>query len=530
MAEEHWLIADTIPPQYTPQGRRLSTRGVIAGLVAAVLLGIALTLQWRGWGAVASESGGRCGGRYGRSCPQGSTAILVLSMLALFPLIPLTLVAIFGRLRRRDAVGRIVAVLTLAAIAVGVWPGNVIYGWAHGPVLTTVWTAPPEPDSRLSGQGSWLLPGAVVRARPDRLVSYDLATGRIRFTYTVPDPQLLCAMSRTTAAGVGLIAYGSESGPCRHVVALDLASGRELWHQDLPEEGMPTGTAKDFVSVSGGVAVVAAAATTARSLGGRQGLQAFDLRTGAARWHRELGGTCTVQAVGGQVTAIVECVTTPSATSVASGASSRITYAVHGLDPATGRDVWQTPVPYQAANANVDALSYDPLVLHVRETTTRGTDRLLSLDPTGHIKASIDAGSAGSSATLDMSTGGSAVLPTPSYAITHDLLLVQSRAAVGYRRAIEAYALADGHRVWSHSLGHDSLQALTVDGDRLIALTETGFKETLTSYRISDGARRTIGLVRLDLFTAQASLFSQNGTYAIVDSNGNTYPPIAALR
>jgi hypothetical protein len=53
-------------PQLEPvKQRSLTVRTVVIGLLAALGLGIALTLQVRSWGAVAIEAGGSCGSSRG---------------------------------------------------------------------------------------------------------------------------------------------------------------------------------------------------------------------------------------------------------------------------------------------------------------------------------------------------------------------------------------------------------------------------------------------------------------------------------
>lgn len=526
------MIEDTIPPQYAPRAPRMGVAGVIGGLAAAVLLGMALTLQVLGWGSVMTQANGRCGGRYA-ACPQGTTGVILLSILALLPLIPITGFAVLARLRRRDLVGRIVAIATVVLIPVGIWPGQAIYHWAHGTDLQLLWTASPEPSSRLEGQGSWLLPNAIVRARQDHLVSYDLATGRVMFTYTIPDPQLLCAMSRDTSSNVGLLAYGQEGGNCEHIVGLDLSSGRELWHQDLANaEESTTGGAHDFISISGDLAVVRAAATTGHGVSSRQGMQAFDLRTGTLRWHKELAGTCSFQAVGGspsRVTTVNECVTVPSFQ--APRPTSQITYSIQSYDPATGHLQWEAPMTSQGISVSIDPMSYSPLVVHVRETTTRGSDKILVIGDDGRTRTTIDAGGIGAPVRLDLTGHSSGVLPSRSYVIAQGTMVVVAVPAIGSGRSIKAFDLNDGHVVWSQSVGRStSVQALTGNGDQVVTLNENSFQETLTSYRLRDGATHQIGHVHINLLTAEASLYAQGGLYAITDTNGEIYPPVAVLK
>jgi hypothetical protein len=59
---------------------RWRIRTIMAGLaLAGATLGAGIVLHVRGWPALGSESGGRCGGRFGAACPQGLDWVLLLA-------------------------------------------------------------------------------------------------------------------------------------------------------------------------------------------------------------------------------------------------------------------------------------------------------------------------------------------------------------------------------------------------------------------------------------------------------------------
>ncbi|MFF8280994.1 PQQ-binding-like beta-propeller repeat protein [Streptomyces lateritius] len=72
----------------------------------------------------------------------------------------------------------------------------------------------------------------LVRSRYDTVTAFDTGTGKRRWEYAPPGQEHVCAVSRSTAGAMVLIARGSMGADagCSTVVALDLTNGRELWH------------------------------------------------------------------------------------------------------------------------------------------------------------------------------------------------------------------------------------------------------------------------------------------------------------
>jgi outer membrane protein assembly factor BamB len=83
--------------------------------------------------------------------------------------------------------------------------------------------------------GGWLIGELVVRADFDRLRAYDIGTGTVRWTWPVPDRDVLLAVSPDADDGIALVLHfddGRTDGGRPRVAAVDLATGRQLWSRD----------------------------------------------------------------------------------------------------------------------------------------------------------------------------------------------------------------------------------------------------------------------------------------------------------
>jgi outer membrane protein assembly factor BamB len=495
---------------------RVSPLRSVAVLIVALVIGFAVTLQFRGWWAVATEAGGRCGtGRYGHyygPCPRGTTPVLLLSILGLVGGL-----VVLGFLLAGLGRGRVARWVRLAMVPVGVvgiLPGNAVYTWAHGPgnhALHTVWALPLEQNPQLDGEGSWIVGDTVVRAQLDQLAAYGVNGGETRWTYTIPDPQLLCAASRSVSEGVAVVAFGPQSGPCGTVVGLDLTSGRQLWQTTLTGSELPNQATPDFVSVAGDLAVLAA-------LPGGDGVTALDLHTGALRWQQPLPDGCSAAAVGAAVVAVVRCA------QIIGDADISVDYTVDAFDPNTGAPRWSTPI--SGSDADVTGLSFDPPLVEVRGTDVRGGDELWVLDDSGRVADRIDATSTG----LSLSSSGFQAVPSPPFALADGMLIAQTSSPGAHSQNLTALSLSTGATVWSKNLQHNSFQAITRDGDRIVTLTERGFHELLTGYDVRTGASHPLGTSSADLLTATAALHVLGQTYIVVCADASIYPPALALR
>jgi hypothetical protein len=66
------------------------------------------------------------------------------------------------------------------------------------------------------------------------------------------------------------------------------------------------------------------------------------------------------------------------------------------------------------------------------------------------------------------------------------VLVAVDRPSAGDYQLV-GFDLADGHRAWSYGLGSDSVQAIQLDGARLVALTGSSSLPQLRTLSIADG-------------------------------------------
>src|SRR5690606_11439708 len=100
-------------------------------------------------------------------------------------------------------------------------------------------------------------------------------SGTPRWSAAFPARDVLCAMSRTSSDGVGLVARHDEDAPCAEFSAVDIQTGRTLWEATAP--GGLAGD-HDVLAATGGTAVVL----------GEDIVHGFALREGTPRWQFRL--------------------------------------------------------------------------------------------------------------------------------------------------------------------------------------------------------------------------------------------------
>ena len=136
-------------------------RRLILALIIGALAGLAIMLQIKGWGTLASEAGGACGTSdqgvsYG-ACPRGIAPALVISFLIGFPAVPAAIVLL---LRKGWARRGFLAV----GAAGGVLAAQSLFGIWHGTDLTIAWTAPRDSSSQLSTVSAWASGSSLIRS------------------------------------------------------------------------------------------------------------------------------------------------------------------------------------------------------------------------------------------------------------------------------------------------------------------------------------------------------------------------------
>lgn len=488
----------------------------VLGLLGAVLLGALVTVQVLYWHALGVESGGRCGSggddfSYD-SCPYRSGLLLSVSFFPLFIVLPmaLSLLPVLG--------GKVGTLVLVVATALGVLPGREFFHWVHGPTLSPLWTAPAERPADAETLGSWLHGSTVVRARFDKVVGQDLATGNVRWIYRIPYPHVLCTMSRDTGDGVGLVGYGEEEKACSRIAAVDLSTGRVLWTRnlaagsanngllkDVPAElrrtgpsdlsleellHLPTGTTPDLTAVAGDVAAVRAG----RALWG------VGLRDGRGRWAQLSPKGCRfvkISGGAGGLLAVARCADQPP--------------RLRAVDPVTGKVRWEIPVSTRSASAEITLLSAVPAVVRIREEGRRGIDTVVSFDDRGRARA-----------TIEVEDGRRRLDAREIYAFAaaplHGLMVQGDRlvtiAEEERRTYVQAYGLDDGRLLWSTAM--PDIKGIAVEPERVSLLVGSFRSPDLLTLSMRDGEKSRLGVTGFRPLGSKVMLHPRGDRYAVV--------------
>jgi outer membrane protein assembly factor BamB len=473
-------------PVVAARSRRFPARTVAVVLVLAVLAGAAIMLQVRGWSVLESEPAGGCGSGSG-ACPRGVVPALIASFVVGLAAIPF----LIGALVRRP---RITAGVVAIGLAAGVFGAQALSGWLHGTQLRTDWTAPDDSAGTPATEGVWTTGGSLIRVRGDEIVSYEVGTGREQWTLAVPRGDAACAVSAETAAGTGLVGYGA-GGSCDQVLAVDLGTGRPLWSRRVAA-GWTGDQGTGFVAVGGDTAVVV---TAGAALG-------YDLRTGASRWTAPTPAGCSDQTVAAaQLSAVVL-------------AACGRDFDVIGLDPASGRQRWATPVTEPAPGYQFAILSADPVV--VDDLPPGASGHVLAFAADGRLASAIPAGDLDTS---DYQGSG------PEVVVSGGVLIGVTRPAGGHSDVV-AFRLADGRRQWLIPVPGE-VMSLRQDGGQLLAAVQSGPAPALDAISLPTGSLRTIGFMPASVVDPSGtSVYPVGAHYLVVNLTGRTpVPPVAAL-
>ena len=482
-------------PDAAPRSRRVAATAwkVAAVLVLAAVIGAGIMLQVRGWSALEGHTGGACGTGTG-PCPGREVPGLIVSFAAGLAAIPVVIWAVV----RAPKVNAAVAVIGLAA---GLFAGQALSGWAYGAQLRVDWAAPSSGSGASATEGVWTTAGSLIRVGTGQAVSYDAGTGRPQWTVSLPAPDAACGVSAETSAepGVGLIGYGSAGGACDHVLAVDLGTGRQLWSGQVAATWTgDQGTG--FVAAAGDTAV---AVTAGAVLG-------YDLRTGAPRWTVLTPPGCSDQTLAAAQRSVVVL--------AACGGN----FDVIDLDPASGSELWRTPVSEPAPGYQFAILSADPVVVDDVTPGTPSADHVLAFGPDGHIESTIPVGSVN----LDMSYyQGSG----PEIVVSGGLLVGVTRPSGGHSDIV-AFRLSDGRQQWLARMPDDAV-SLRQDGGRLLVLDQSEPAAALDAIMLSTGSLSAVGIVPRNVAgLGDASVYPVGGRYLMVSLTGSTrVPPVAAV-
>ena len=494
---------------------------LIVALVVGALLGLVIMLQVKGWAALASEHALGCDSKNSGPCSRGiglatgftiPVGILTVLTAGLLFVIPPTRSAV---LVIGTAGPAVTAAVLIVGAAGGLLAGQPLFSIWHGTDLSIAWTAPYDSAPDLTTVGAWADAGSLVRVRVDQVVSYDGATGLPRWTLPIPGTDVACSASSDTgsdgAGTIGLVMYGPDSGPCDHVMAVDLATGHQAWAAPL-QSSYSGDSATDLLGVAGGTAVVLT----------DEAITGLDARTGTTRW--TLTSQCSFQqlyASGSSAVALASC----------DGAS----YDVISIDPATGKAAWQYHVTEPSGGYQFQILSASPVVVSDALTGPRGTTEVRVFGPRGAATATFpvsgipDPGASGQ-LTLD-------IAPTDGFgvpALIADGALVGIAQGNGGHSALVSFALSSGKQQWLVPLPdevHDITAGGSAQSGQVMLVDESNPAYSLEEVGLATGKLRSFGYFRHDVFeSSDSALFAVGNDYLVVNLDGSGgNPPVAAI-
>jgi outer membrane protein assembly factor BamB len=496
-------IGEDIPRR---RPRRLVV-GIVVAAVAGALAGLAVMMGIDGWGTLIREAGGSCGSSHGVSygaCPRGITPALLIFFLVGLWAVPAAVALLFrkGWARR--------AFVVIGAVA-GVFAGQSVWGALHGQDLAVAWTASYDTSFQLSTVGAWTHGDSLIRVRVDGPTSYDAATGRQLWGFTLPGTDVACSLSGspgTSEQAVGLIGYGQDSTRCDHLMAVDLATGRQLWSRPLPYQ-VSGGSEGGLLAVAGNTAVVV---SEERAVG-------LDLQSGATRWTGlgpGQGSDCLteqVAAAGQSLIALARC---------------QSSFTVASLDPATGKPAWTARVTEPTDSYLTQILSADPVVVSDEMSGPRGASRV-QVFADGHVTSSMQvSGIPGVSGPVALDTTTTDGFGLRS--VVADGLLAGVAQENGPGSDIVAFRLADGQRQWLLHLP-DQVSNLRLVGNEVFLVDNSDPAPSLEAISLATGRKRAIGFFAGGVYdSGDAALYTAGGRDIIVNQRGEKpTPPVAAI-
>jgi outer membrane protein assembly factor BamB len=367
--------------------------------------------------------------------------------------------------------------------------------------------------------GAWASGGSLIRVRVDEVVSYNAVSGAQQWTLTVPGTDVACGVSGLgggtgAESGTGLISYGPDSTTCDHVMAVDLATGRQLWASALP--GPDHGAeATGELAITGGTAV---ALTDDGPVG-------FSMTSGTRLWGPARPAECSIRQLAGSGSSLIglgSCFT---------GSGSDDTYDVFGLSPATGKTVWDHHVTEPSVNYSSRILSVSPLIIGEDGSGPRGTSMVRVLGPDGSQTAEFRVDGitvAGTPVALDLQPNGG----FGAHMVAAGGLLVGVARPGGAQDAIVAYRLSDGQRLWVANTP-DEVNDITVSGGSVAFVDESDPAYSLETVDLATGKLRSLGFFSQGaLQSSESGLYTADGSYLIVNQDGDrsSQPPVVAIR
>ena len=481
-------------------------RRLILALIVGALAGLAIMLQVKGWGTLASEAGGSCGTSdqgvsYG-ACPRGIAPALVISFLIGLPAVPAAIALLVRKGWARRG-------LLAVGLAGGVLAGQSLFGIWHGTDLAIAWTAPSDSSTQLSTVGAWASGGSLIRVRVDEAVSYDAATGSQQWGLQMPGVDVACGVSGTSSsATIGLITYGQDSTTCDHVMAVDLATGRQLWSD--PVQNPYTGN-----SPTGGLAVAGGQAIVLTD----DGIAGVSAQSGAQQWTLAPPADCAFQqlaASGGSAVALAAC---------------DASYYVVSINPATGKAAWQHHVTEPSSSYQFQILSASPVVINDDLTGPRGTSTVRVFGSDGGVTSAFSVSGiplAGGTVALNTASTDGFGVPVA----VADGMLVGATSVNGGKDALAGYRLADGERQWLVDTP-DEVNDVALSGSELAFVDESDPAYSLEEVGVTTGTLRSLGYFTQGVLqSGDSGLYSVTGDYVVANLNGDSssQAPVAAIK
>ncbi|MEU3521727.1 PQQ-binding-like beta-propeller repeat protein [Streptomyces sp. NPDC006654] len=355
-------------------------------------------------------------------------------------------------------VGTLVAGALLAALD---------YWVADFEQMTPVWTAPADHPAGARAVGDWLDGGLVVRARSDQVVAYRVATGAVAWRWSPPGTDVVCAMSRETGSGTGLVGYAHQEDPCLTAAAVNLATGTTRWTARLAD---PQDDTVDLAEGPGRMAVAGDVAV----LHDARGWYASGLSDGHTRWRAPSGPGCMPLIAGGGPGVVVTVDRCPHG-------APRLTV----MTAATGHIRWQAGLPVAGDLDHLAILSTAPVTVWTDEHATRGLHAVLSYGDDGRLRARIPLSQSDMDLRIPLTDLPDIFPVRPAYgAVTVGDTLVTSSEKPGdihYSRdahgpvrtakgRLVAFSLTTGARLWTSPLD-DHANGIAADGGGVWALT-----------------------------------------------------------
>jgi hypothetical protein len=235
----------------------------------------------------------------------------------------------------------------------------------------------------------------------------------------------------------------------------------------------------------------------------------YDQQTGAPRWTALTPPGCSDQTLAGAQQSVVVL------------AACGRTFDVIDLDPASGKQLWRTPVPLQAPGYHFAILSADPAV--VADVSPGQPEQVLAFGATGHLTSTIPVG--------DLDTNYYQGFG-PQIAVSGGLLIGVTRPGPsgGGHADVVAYRLSDGGRQWLLSMPDDVL-SLRQDGGQLLVIDQSRPSLALDAISLPTGSLHPIGYIPASIVNPSgASVYSAGGRYVVVNLSGRPpVPPAAAI-